>query len=334
MDVTTAARRHAQQLREARTPAMRRMVAAYGTATVRLLDDTRDLLSRIDRRQRPVDAEVRQLAHYQRTIAGLHNELVRLAPVVADETSALVANGLQQSLEDAADLLRLAGTTPLPASRVRAIENITGTTTTNSGLSRLLRDRAGEHADKAGAVLRQAVVEEWTFKRTARELRRVTGGALNNALTIATTEQMRAYREGLRQTFIDDPDTNRWTWVARCTHRTCGTCWANHGTVWRVNQVMATHPNCCCTMAPLLKGQRPVDELGEAKFARLRPDTRARILGPAKAAAYEAGDLTLADLPTRRRSRTWGVVGSERPLADIVGPDRAAEYIRAARRHG
>lgn len=168
----------------------------------------------------------------------------------------------------------------------------------------------------------------------AREMRRVLAAQPVRAVTIARTEIMRAHREAARETFKQEPTVRAWVWVAGLGSRTCASCWAQHGTIHPLDEVMATHPRCRCVMAPVTV---PWSELGFPDMAEpdpvpSGPDLFARqpeavqrmVLGPSKFAAYQAGDVRLEDFVATRTSLTWGRSTSEGSL-------RAAR-AKAARR--
>jgi len=68
---------------------------------------------------------------------------------------------------------------------------------------------------------------------------------------------------------------------------------------------------------------------GEERFAALVLADQRAVLGPAKLAAYQAGQLRLADLVGERTAGAWGPVRYERSLRDVLG-DRALQFYRDA----
>jgi hypothetical protein len=89
---------------------------------------------------------------------------------------------------------------------------------------------------------------------------------------------------------------------------------------------MATHPNCRCVLVPRarsygaitgdpsLPDRRPAIATGPQLFARLSPDRQMAVLGPGKAALYQAGALDLADLVELVNDPRWGPIRREVPL--------------------
>ena len=331
-DVTRVAAKHRGRLasREARTVA--RLSDLYTHVLTQLDGDWRLLARRIDETRaagRPVSAAwLRRESRYRQLIAATRTELARVVPAAADAASALAREAAIAALADTAEIAALADTTAARAAR--AATHIAGLTD-RGALADLLASRTTTTVDAVGKVLTRSVTEGWTEARTARELERAAGGSFRNARVVARTEQRRAYRETTRQAFLADPAVTGWQWRARCTHRTCGMCWAQHGTIHPLNEPMATHPMCQCEMVPVTEGRSPsIRTSGPDRFARLTGPQQDAILGGAKAAAYRDGKLTLPDLVSTTKDPAWGWTGTERSLTSVLGAD-AAPYIRAAR---
>jgi SPP1 gp7 family putative phage head morphogenesis protein len=172
----------------------------------------------------------------------------------------------------------------------------------------------------------------------AREIRTALGGNLTRSLTIARTETLRAYREASRAEYLANADVLRgWIWTADLSNRTCAACWAQHGSVHPLGEIMATHPRCRCSMVPATRswkelgfGSTPESvqiQEGPAIFRRLPESDQRAILGDAKYRAYSGRQITLPDLVAKRESPVWGPSTSEAGLG-------AAKDNAAARRLG
>src|SRR5690606_4098607 len=123
--------------------------------------------------------------------------------------------------------------------------------------------------------------------------------------------------------------------------RTCPVCIAMHGTFHTLDETMDSHPACRCAMIPWTRSweelgfpgipdRRTRVEPGVEWFARQDAATQRRILGPAKYAAYQAGDLELMDLVGVKTHPRWGRTRFERSLRSILGERQATAYIREA----
>ena len=161
-----------------------------------------------------------------------------------------------------------------------------------------------------------------------RQIQSITGQPLHRCLTIARTEQLRAYRETSRAAYQRTRTVPSWTWFSALDKRGCPACWAMHGTVHPVSEPMAAHPNCRCTMLPNVDGWTAPVPTGAEEFDKLTPAEQQVILGPSKWRAYNDGAITLADVVDRHHSPIWGSSVQERSLTNAVGPTAATKYFR------
>ena len=143
------------------------------------------------------------------------------------------------------------------------------------------------------------------------QVRRAFGTGLARALNISRTETLRAYREATRLEYAANDDIlDGWVWSAACDKRTCVTCWALHGRVYKLNKHMPAHPSCRCSILPMLKKAYRGDyepTRGADLFARADPSIQRAVLGPGAWQEYNAGRVSIENFVTFRRSRDWGV---------------------------
>lgn len=175
-------------------------------------------------------------------------------------------------------------------------------------------------------------------REIARLVRRQLGSSLARALTIARTEMLQAYRDSTLLTYQANRGVVKgWAWLATADARTCPVCWAMHGSVHTLDERLDSHLACRCAMVPLTvpwgelgfraqpTGWQP--PLGADVFAALPAGDQRRILGPGKFAAYQAGQIQLADLVAPTVHPVYGPGLRERSLKDAVaqaGGRRAA----------
>ena len=219
-----------------------------------------------------------------------------------------------------------------------AIEKLTGALQPDAAVGRLLAQLGPDAAQAVTQALVQGLALGKNPQVVANGMRDALGGNLTRALTIARTETLRAYREASRATFTANASVlDGWTWVSALGKRTCASCFAQHGSVHPLTEVMATHPRCRCSMAPAPKSYRELGygdtpesvkiEKGPDIFRRLPVDEQRATLGPGKLAALRSNGITLPDLVARKDSPVWGPGTSEASLA-------AARRNAAARRRG
>lgn len=162
--------------------------------------------------------------------------------------------------------------------------------------------------------------------QVAARMRGALGGNMARALTIARTELMRSYREAQHQRLLTNPRAFRgWVWWSRLARNTCPACFALHGKLFPARERMGSHPNCACTMMPLVHGTA-LPRSGAERFATMHVDDRRAILGPTRFAAYEAGALDLEELVERTRDPVWGAGVRVRPLAELFGEEGARAW--------
>jgi len=156
-------------------------------------------------------------------------------------------------------------------------------------------------------------------KSIARDIQRRAEAPVNKAriAAITRTEVMRAQREGTRANFNTNKKLiKRWRWSCAKSARTCIACIVNDGTEHPLDEPMAAHVNCRCTMLPVpiswneLLGvdnipEPQMPESGMAWFERQGPLTKLRMLGPSRYMLYQAG-IPMGAMVSERSAGPWG----------------------------
>jgi SPP1 gp7 family putative phage head morphogenesis protein len=151
------------------------------------------------------------------------------------------------------------------------------------------------------------------------------------AKTLARTEILNAQREASRRIYeLNDDIIGEWAWDSATDFRTCPVCWHMHGKRFEVRVRMATHPSCRCSMTPVTRtweelglggfdgaDRRRDFPIGDDLFRRLAPQDQLRVLGPAKKALYDTGQIGLRDLVAEGVHPRWGAYRRERSLKEI-----------------
>lgn len=201
-----------------------------------------------------------------------------------------------------------------------ALEALVGVMGDGSPLRTLLDALGRDAAQTVEAALLRAVATGRNPRQTARDIRTALGGNLNRALTIARTEHLRAYRSASLDTYRANADILRgWQWRASASRRTCPLCLAMDGREFALSQPFPAHPNCRCTMIPLIRN-RPAPErvLGADWFAQQDEATQRTILGPGAFDLYRSGRITLNDLVEVRTDPRWGPTLYRRSIGDAL----------------
>ena len=202
-----------------------------------------------------------------------------------------------------------------------AFESLVGVLGDGSPLRDILDTLGAQAAQDVGDTLKHAVAVGRNPRQTARDIREALGGDLNRALTIARTEQMRAYRTASLRSYQENSDILRgWQWRCSPSRRTCPVCLAMDGQEFSTEESLASHPNCRCTMVPVLRDREtPPHETGAEWFAKQDEATQREMLGPGKQKLYAEGKLTLADLVGVKDDAQWGKSRYQRSLRGCAG---------------
>lgn len=199
-----------------------------------------------------------------------------------------------------------------PAGAIRALSAVTEAA---APVGRIF----AEFGDDAAGRLREEITRGVALgEHPTRIASRMRAAAvdlpLRRARTIARTEALRAYRTANVSTFAAVPEIDGWTWVAALDGRTCGSCYALHGTEWPDGAEMESHPNCRCVPAPRVPGQPPLVTPGADLLSRMSEEDLAARFGPGKAAALADRRILPEDLIGSRRSPVWGTTRTEASL--------------------
>ncbi|WP_375425487.1 phage minor head protein [uncultured Friedmanniella sp.] len=265
---------------------------------------------------------------YQHTVSLLDVGLGRVARLVGDSVVQLRTHATQAGAAQAASLAESLGGDGSQLSEARVAAMVAELD--RGPLDAILTRHARETSAAAGQVLLESVATRRDVRSTAKLLGQVLDVPRWQALSIARTEQYRAYREAQRQTWLADEGVTGWTWVANLDRRTCGFCWSQHGLEFLLEEKPAAHVSCRCRMVPVTartRGRRT----GEQRFAELSEAAQNAVLGPAAAEAYRDGLFTLADVAGHIEHPHWGRTGRVRSLRELLGDDVRATYLAAVR---
>lgn len=111
---------------------------------------------------------------------------------------------------------------------------------------------------------------------------------LQQALTIARTEMMNAFRGSSLATMRDEGAT-AWRWEADHSSNTCAACLAMDGSIHDMSEEMQSHINCRCHARPILPGSDDDYQSGADWFDEQPEDVQREILGPGKLELYQDG---------------------------------------------
>lgn len=229
----------------------------------------------------------------------------QLPPGAQIEFSTVPENQVSAVVNRAAQQIH-AVTWPLAAEAVAAMK------------ARLIRGMA--MGGRAGAIV----------QRVLSLLEGEFNGGLARALNIARTEILDAYRAaGMLAQHANAAVFSGWQWISRLSVTTCPSCWSKHGNIYPITEPGPwDHQSGRCTRAPVLRSWR---ELGfnipeppsavrdaQATFWALPRADQLQIMGLRRLDLLERGDISWADLSTRRTTPGWRPSFVVTPLRDLA----------------
>jgi SPP1 gp7 family putative phage head morphogenesis protein len=291
-------------------------------------------------------------ARLEGVLDDLRYEVARWTDSITPSIEALHADAVNRGIAAAESLTRIGLGPPPPGSEEmigRAFASVDHGAVENAvafshggPVRELLTGLAGSAAEEVAQEMAGAVARGQNPLVTASRIRSKIATPLYRAQTITRTETLRAYREATREAYQQSGLVKSWVWVAACDGRTCGACWALHGTEFPTAEKMGTHPRCRCTMAPNTRSWEELTGLrqpgvqetnlaanitkGPDLFDALPDSTKLEILGPSKFAAYKDGAIKLEDLVHVEDNAVWGTTRREASLRSILGDDAKGYY--------
>ena len=253
----------ARLLRQERAAASA-MVRYYGTIWGELQDQIDALSSEIRRLQAAGQTfsadkiyRLERMRAVQRQVTEQLDQFARYSggAITAAQRQAIVMG------ERDAYHLTLAGFPPNAPLDVRfwhmprdAVENMVGFVADGTPLEQLITGYVGEAKDAFLERLVAGLAKGQNPRAIARELRNDFGMGLSNALRIARTEQLRAYRTASRQSYEANSDVlTGWMRHSGRGGNVCMTCLMLDGTIYALATDMDDHPNGGCCMLPITK---------------------------------------------------------------------------------
>lgn len=229
-------------------------------------------------------------------------------------------NNMEQGMEDAVTVLTDAGIDiGFRVVDVAAVEEMVGLLGDGSPVRDVLTRRFPGNWEVAEQQLLQGVAKGWNPRKIAKMMAGTLGGALSDAMRIARTEQLRAYREASRSTYKESGVVRQYKRMAAQDTNTCIACLALDGTVYSVEEPLEDHPNGRCAMVPMIMNRpEPEWRSGEDWFEGLDEGDQRKILGPGKFEAFKDAKFDFKQLAKVVDSPVWGKTVQVRSLAELL----------------
>lgn len=190
-----------------------------------------------------------------------------------------------------------------------AVEAMVGIAANGAPLVTLLQKAWPLAIDKLMQALINGTALGWNPRKTAREMMIGVDAGLNRMMTIARTEQIRAYRVATLGRYRSSGLVSGYRRVAAKQERTCVACLLEDGKFYELSIEFEDHTAGRCTLVPIPWGHEddPLGrESGRQWFEKLDADAQQRIMGTGKWQAWQAGKFGLDDLVKRTYSPEWG----------------------------
>ena len=325
--ITEAIKRHRRALESQEQAAASRMIEAYGNAWGRIEQELAKVTQKIAAAQAmgtPITPFwLYQQEQYREMLVIVWRELDKFAQMAAPEIVRAQQAAIQAGITNADELIRAGiGDGPLNyifgRPSIDAIETLVGGLGPGSPVYDLLATFPQAAQAGVAQTLTEGVILGFNPRQIAREIKDYLGGNLARALTISRTETLRAYREASRRAYQANSDVVKG-WIWHCSLGTaCAVCTFMHGTKHKLDEPMASHPNCRCSPVPLtftwaelgfsgVKETGANIERGLDWFQRQAPGLQRSILGAAFD-PWQQGEIALTNLIGRRKSAEWGAM--------------------------
>ena len=324
-----------QLLAQERASAVR-LVQAYGQLYKRLQDSIAALTEQLAQMENPTRGKLQKLAAWRALKAQIEERVGQFGYVADAELDQSARAALQAGLEHWQKLTELSIPEAARASimgsfallNTDAVETLLGFLADDSPLHAALTQKLGPAVAQAVEDrLVQGLVLGNNPRATAAAIRTQLGQGLTWSLQTTRTATLWAYREAQRAAQVANQHiAPRWVWSAALDGRTCGSCWAMHGTIHPAAEPLNDHYCGRCARIPLTVSWQELGidlpeldlglEMGEAAFKRLTAAEQKAILGPGKWAWWQAGG-DFAKLSVQRPVDVYGSMRFEATLQEL-----------------
>ena len=299
--------------------AMRRLVEAYQDLYSRLGDKIEKFVLKLETQPEWTRAQVTRLAQYGELIKEIERELRGYQEYARVEISTGARKAIDFAVADTARFMRAAGYVKPVMLPTAAIETMLGFLQPEGALYKRLMGLAGENAGKVANSILEGIGLGYNPRKVAGLITKELGGGLTDALRMARTSHLYAYREATRANYIaNDNVVKGWIWWAELDGETCMSCVAMHGTVHELDETLDDHYNGRCAMLPYLGDNAP-EATGKDWFDRQDEATQRAMMGATKYEAWKDGKFEFGQLSGTHTDDVYGEMRGETPLKELLG---------------
>lgn len=274
------------------------------------LDVTQAALFRYERYQALLAQAQAEIAAYAEWAAGQ----------ISDEQLALMRLGIAHA--GAAIDVTTGATIGFNRLPIEAVENMAGLLADGQPLRNLLLNRAktAEMLDVMSSALLEGTALGYNPRKTARRMADGLARGLDQALTIARSEELRVYREANRRAMAASGLVNEYMRLVTKDTRACMACVVRDGERLPVGRALDEHPNGRCAQVPVVVGFEPPRwESASDWFMTRSAEQQRAMMGPARWEAWRRGEFELGALAQTVHGREFGPGLRRVPLKELVG---------------
>ena len=336
----TVANRYKKRLRALEEKAMKQMSRAYTASFSSVLNELNRLEIQINKMiadgKPDIEIYEEMKSVYEKKLNAIENKIEAFNKDAIEITKDLQKDSVKVGTDYSKDNLQAALGKP-PAGftyeinviDAGAMEQFVGFSSNGSPLNDLFQKIVVDYGADITNTLSNGILQGQNPLKIAREIKKYTGMPLYRANTIARTESHRAARAATIDNYGKNTDLiSGYVRLATGDARTCPACFALHGTVYELNQILPTHPNCRCIIVPKTKtwaeitGDNTIEEVSDKipsaaqLFDRLSEKDKKRVLGPERYNLWKEGK-PLDTFVGIKQDADWGPTTIIKPLRDI-----------------
>ena len=255
---------------------------------------------------------LRQMEHYQALLRNATQQATFYAQAVQDDVALSVVATANAGVEGAVTTTQLAaGNQPLVLAfdqiDVSGVTILAGLLADGTPIRDILMSRWPETWASIEREMLRGAAKGLSPREIAKAIVDKFGAIMADVLRIVRTENMRAYREATRQTYIQSGVVKQYKRVATKDTRTCIACIALDGRVYPVTQPLVDHPMGRCAMIPIVTGAPEAQwQKGSDWFETLDEADQRAMMGDAKYQAWVDGQFDFEDLAVQLPDSVWG----------------------------
>jgi SPP1 gp7 family putative phage head morphogenesis protein len=257
------------------------------------------------------EAMILRNTRFQKLMYQARSEYSKFAGEFEDKITALQIENVTDGINDASKVLAAVRTEAglafaFDKLNVDAINMLFGFAADGSPLKSLLTKSYGEAANAIIQALATGIAKGLNPIKVAGLMADAFGIGLQRALTLARTEQLRAYRMAALDQYRSSGVVNQYKRLAKKDDKTCLGCLFADGETFNNEDDFSEHPNGRCVIIPVVNGvDAPTWETGKEWFLKLNEDRQRSILGDARFDAWKSG-TPLEDMSMLKTDAVWG----------------------------